>query len=399
MRNCASNRNMRTHFWILPIAVLACVACSMPASAQVAGPIGPPPKFDLKKIPVKPNPGAPPMPADQMIQRFTQNEDSNKKAYDADMFDQNVKVEELVTNGGTYDFNGQQYKKPDGEHYEQVLGTPTSNLRYTEFSLSDVKYLAGMPLFFLTSADASQYNLDYEGTEKLDQIDTYIFGVHPKQLGAKPLFDGVVWVDDQDFSIVKSYGHFVTAAGNAGNNFPFQMFEIYRENLTGHLWLPTYIRSDSEVKTPNGSVPIRLVIRSSNFRPNATPASPSAKSSSPAGSISLKRISPATEFLSIGRWSEPARPDAPLAAALNWGRGPSRQSPSLSPAAPSRYLPACRPRKRNPLALREGTASRGAAARDEVSAAPHPPRRCTPGKASAAQIALAAAGPFFRPRS
>lgn len=273
---------MKRNTFVLLVLFVALAAGVAPAFAQVAGPIAPPPKFELKKIPAKPNPAAPPIPAGQIIQRFTQNEDLNQKAYDADMFDQNVKVEELVTNGGTYDFNGQQYKKPDGEHYEKILGAPNSNLRYTEFSLSDVKYLAGMPMFFLTSDEAHLYNLNYEGKEKLDQIDTYIFGVHPKLLGSKPLFDGVVWVDDQDFSIVKSYGHIVTAAGNSANNFPFQMFEIYRENLTGHLWLPTYIRSDSEVKTPDGSVPIRLVIRSSNFRPNSTPeASPPAKSPSP----------------------------------------------------------------------------------------------------------------------
>lgn len=269
---------MKRNPLVLLVFLGALAAGISPAFAQVAGPIAPPPKFELKKIPVKPNPGAPPIPAEQIIQRFTQNEDQNKKAYDADMFDQNVKVEELVANGGAYEFDGQQYKKSDGEHYEKALGTPTSNLRYTEFSLSDVKYLAGMPMFFLTSDETHLYNLNYEGKEKLDQIDTFIFGVHPKQLGAKPLFEGVIWVDDQDFSIVKSYGHFVTGSGNAGD-FPFQMFDIYRENLEGHLWFPTYIRSDSEVKTPDGSVPIRLIVRSSNFKPNA-PASP-VKTSSP----------------------------------------------------------------------------------------------------------------------
>lgn len=258
------------------LLLLLVMGAMMPAHAQVAGPIAPPPKFKLKTIPAKPNPGAPPIPAAQIIQRFTQNEDLNKRAYDADAMDQTVKVEELVDNGGTFQFNGQQYMKSDGEHYEKILEPPTSNLRYTEFSLADVKYLAGMPLFFLTTKELPNYNLNYEGKEKLDQIDTYIFGVHPKQLGSKPLFDGVIWIDDQDFSIVKSYGHFVTGAGDAGGGFPFQMFDIYRENLVGRLWFPTYISSDSDVKTPQGSVPIRLIIRSSNFKPSAPAASPAA---------------------------------------------------------------------------------------------------------------------------
>lgn len=251
------------------IVILAVAGLAPMVDAQATGPITPPPTFELKRIPVKPDPGAPPMPADQIIQRFTQNEDLNKKAYDADMFDQNVKVEELVSNGGLFELDGQQYTKADGEHFERVLKQPASTLHYTEFSLEDVKFLAGLQLFFLTAEELPQYTLSYEGTEKLDQIDTFIFRVQPKQREKKPLFDGVIWVDTQDFAIVKSFGQFITDTGNFAPSFPFRMYEVYRENLEGHLWLPTYIRSDSDVKAQQGTVPIRLVMRSSNFKQNA----------------------------------------------------------------------------------------------------------------------------------
>ena len=261
-------------FGILAAALMA--GGAVVAQAQTTGPITPPPTFELKHIPAKPEPAPPSIPAEQIIQRFTQNEDLNKKTYDADTLDQNFKVEELVTNGGLYELDGEQYTKSDGQHYENVLKQPTSNLHYTEFSLEDVKFLAGLPLFFLTAEELPKYNLSYEGKEKLDQLNTFIFRVQPKQLGKEPLFDGVVWIDDQDFSIVKSYGHFVTDKGNFAASFPFQMFEIYRENLQGHLWLPTYVRSDSEVKAPQGTVPIRLVVRSSNFKLNAPASTPPA---------------------------------------------------------------------------------------------------------------------------
>jgi hypothetical protein len=258
---------IRFLFFGVFVAILAAGAAVTPA--QTTGPITPPPTFELKRVPAKPVPPAPPIPADQIVQKFTRNEDLNKKAYDADTLDQSVKVEELASNGGLFEFDGVQYTKPDGQHYESVLKPPTSNLHYTEFSLEDVKFLAGLKLFFLTTDELPQYKLSYEGQEKLDQITTFIFRVQPKQLLSKPLFDGVVWVDNQDFAIVKSYGQFVTDTGNFASGFPFRMYEIYRENLEGHLWLPTYIRSDGDVKTPQGSVPIRLVIRSSNFRPQA----------------------------------------------------------------------------------------------------------------------------------
>lgn len=264
----------------LSILAAAMVISACPARGQSVGPITPPPSFELKKIPAKPEPPAPPLPADEIIQRFTQNESLNKKLYDADTVDQSVKVEELGSGGGSYELVSQEYTKGDGQRYESVLKAPVSNLHYTEFSLEDVKFLAGLQLFFLTAENLPEYKVSYEGKEKLDQITTYVFRAQPKQLLSKPLFDGVVWVDDQDFSIVKSYGQFLTDTGNFAASFPFQMFDVYRENVQGHLWLPAYIRSDSEVKASQGPVPIRLIVRSSNFRTNAPhQTAPAAKSS------------------------------------------------------------------------------------------------------------------------
>lgn len=271
---------MNAKFIGLCVLAAMIAAAAGPACAQSVGPITPPPTFELKKIPVKPQPPAPPIPADEIIQRFTRNEDLNKKLYDADMLDETFRVEELASGGGSYELTSEEYTKPDGQRYASIMKPPTSNLHYTEFSLEDVKFLASLQLFFLTTENLPQYKLSYEGKEKLDQITTYVFRVQPKQLQSKPLFDGVVWIDDQDFSIVKSYGQFLTETGNFAASFPFQMFDVYRENIQGHLWLPTYIRSDGEVKASQGTVPIRLIVRSSNFRPNTPPQpAPAAKSS------------------------------------------------------------------------------------------------------------------------
>ena len=265
------------------MAVLAFAA--FPVRAQVAGPIAPPPKFEAKKVPPKPDPGAPPLPAEEIIHRFSANEDLIKKAFDAQSYDQSVKVEELVDNGGQFEFTGQVYTKPGGERYVRVVKPPLSTLKYTEFSLEDIKTIDSFPLFILNTDQLPSYDLSYEGQEKLDEIDTFIFRVKPKQLGKQPLFDGVVWIDDQEFAIVKSYGQFVTEAGNFPASFPFIMFDTYRENLQSHLWFPTYIRSDGSVHTQQGEVPIRLVVRAANFKPEAA-ASPAP--SAPQSPASIK---------------------------------------------------------------------------------------------------------------
>lgn len=272
------NRNLSLKLAVLALFGLA----AFPAQAQVAGPIAPPPKFEAKKIPAKPHPGAPPLPAAEIIHRFTGNEDLIKKAFDSHSYDQSVRVEELVGNGGNFDFSGQVYTKPDGQRYVRVVKPPVSSLKYTEFSLEDVKTVDGFPLFILGTDQLPSYDLSYEGQEKLDEIDTFIFRVKPKQLGKQPLFDGVVWIDTQDFAIVKTYGQFVTEAGPFQPSFPFTMFDTYRENLQGHLWFPTYIRSDGSVKTQQGEVPIRLVVRATNFKPE-TATAPAPAPSKPSG--------------------------------------------------------------------------------------------------------------------
>lgn len=274
------NRNLNLR--IVVLALLA--AAATPVQAQVAGPIAPPPKFEAKKIPAKPEPGAPPLPAAEIIHRFTANEDLIKKAFDAQSYDQSVRVEELVDNGGNFDFSGQVYTKAGGQRYVRVVKPPVSSLKYTEFSLEDVKTVDAFPLFILSTDQLPSYDLSYEGKEKLDEIDTFIFRVKPKQLGKQPLFDGVIWIDTQDFAIVKTYGQFVTVAGNFPASFPFTMFDTYRENLQGHLWFPTYIRSDGQVTTQQGEVPIRLVVRATNFKADATPASSPSAPSKPSGS-------------------------------------------------------------------------------------------------------------------
>jgi hypothetical protein len=263
--------------------LMAVSALSSPACAQdTQGPIAPPPKFEVKRIPSSPNAGAPPLPAEQIIRRFAVNEDLFKQAYNSYRLEQTVRVQELDDNGspsGQFTITDEVYTKADGQRYLRVAKPPESTLRRTAFSLEDVRALAGLPLFFLTADELPHYDLSYEGQEKLDEINTFIFRVKPKQpeLGHW-LFDGVVWVDDHDIAIVKSYGKFVTQVTAKTPELPFTTFETYRENFAGKYWFPTYTRSDEMLGLKGGSLHLRLVIRSNKVEPqnSANGAGPSA---------------------------------------------------------------------------------------------------------------------------
>ena len=79
----------------------------------------------------------------------------------------------------------------------------------------------------------------------------------PKQLDrTHAYFSGVIWVDDHDFAIVKSFGKWATEQGDLTlPNLPFNMFESYREPVSNKYWLPAYWRSDGTAGENNETCP------------------------------------------------------------------------------------------------------------------------------------------------
>jgi hypothetical protein len=87
----------------------------------------------------------------------------------------------------------------------------------------------------------------------------------------KAYFSGVVWVDAKYLEVVKTYGKWVTEQGDmrAVAQLPFSLFETYRENVDGKYWFPNYLRSDDTLHLKDEEIPIRLVIKWSDFKPGA----------------------------------------------------------------------------------------------------------------------------------
>lgn len=264
-------------------AAISLLAPTRIAFAQTQGPVTAPPKSEVTKTPVNLSVQPPPIPEDEIIHRFAANEERMKKAYDQYSFTMSVKVQEESNPGGEFLVTGEMYMKSDGQRYERIVKQPVSTLKQTSFTLEDVKIIASLPLFILTPDELPNYKLKYQGTEKVDEIDTYIFRVEPKQLSrTRRFFNGVIWVDQKDFAIVKTSGKFVREVEAEGTQLPFAMFDTYRENIAGQYWFPTYISSEDTITPPKGdSIPLKLVVRSSNFQPNpisvsTTPAPPAA---------------------------------------------------------------------------------------------------------------------------
>jgi hypothetical protein len=247
------------------------------------GPMAPPPKFEVHRISNEPHPGPPPIPQDEIIRRFTANEDVMERVYDTYNFDETVRLEELDEGGGKMTLSGEVYTRPGGQRYFRMKEPPVTSLHWVHYSPQDLETILTMPVFALTTAEAGNYSFKYAGDEKLDELHTYVFQVSPKGLSRKrKFFEGVIWIDDHDFAIVKSFGKFVSEVEREGTALPFSMFETYRENFQEKYWLPTYITSDDYLPNPEGDqLHLRLVVRDTNFQLNNDSASPPATSQQP----------------------------------------------------------------------------------------------------------------------
>jgi hypothetical protein len=274
----------RTALFATVLAILA--ACApLPSCAQDnQGPMAPPPKFDVKRIPSIPHPGPPPIPEQEIIRKFAANEDAARKVYDTYDFSQTIRIEELSSPGGKFTVTGEEYTRPDGQRMWRVVKPAESTLKLTKYSFEDVRTMMTLPTFFLTSDQIANYDFLYAGQQKLDELNTYVFQVKPKQLSrSQRLFQGVVFVDDHDLAIVETYGKFVTEVIDEGAKLPFSLYETFRENFQDKYWLPTYTTSDDYFGAAGDEqFQLRLVIRSTDFKQNAasTPA-PASTAGSP----------------------------------------------------------------------------------------------------------------------
>jgi len=230
-------------------------------------------------------PAPPSIPPEEIIKRFSEKEDQYIAARAGYTYKKTVRLEEFGPDGkpsGQLTLVVEAKPGTDGKLYEKTVERPQSTLRYLEMGPQNLQALARMPAYPLPPAQLGKYNLKYLGKELVDEISCYIFQVKPKAVErAHFYFDGIVWVDDVYLEVVKTYGKWVNDLGDTRSaTMPFNIFETYRENVEGKYWLPNYMRSDDTLNLKDIHVPVRLVIKWTEYKPvstsGAAPAPPAA---------------------------------------------------------------------------------------------------------------------------
>lgn len=207
----------------------------------------------------------------KIIETFAAKEAEFKKARDNYTYHQSIKVQEIDDEGQAMDrqhvVESDIIFTPKGTRTERVTYAPLSTLRRISLSPEDERDFRSLVAFVLTTDDLPKYNVRYQGRQKVDELDTYVFRVGPKVIEkGERYFDGIVWVDDRDLQIVKSYGKTVPEVLSGPNQNRTPRYETYREQIDGKYWFPTWTGADETIQFPGNPVRIRIVVKYDNYK-------------------------------------------------------------------------------------------------------------------------------------
>ncbi|HKS08496.1 MAG TPA: TonB family protein [Pyrinomonadaceae bacterium] len=207
---------------------------------------------------------------DKIIQTFTTKETEFRRALNNYSFKRDALIQSLGMGGqvvGEYHRVSNFTFDDSGNRFEKITFFPMPSM--PEVTSEDIDDLGGISPFALEPQKLDRYNIRYVGKERIDELNLYIFDVEPKVMPdpkktKERLFLGRVWVDDQDFQIVKTKGKGVPETKN--NKYP--VVETYREQIDGRYWFPTYSYADEELVFDNGTtLHVRLKVRYTDFTP------------------------------------------------------------------------------------------------------------------------------------
>ena len=210
--------------------------------------------------------------AQEIIQEFAAKEKEFKEARDNYTFRQNVKVQTLDGDTVTGEYNEVFDVTYDnqGKHLENVVFAPQNTLTSIIMMPEDIQSLRHLMPFVMTSDDVPEYDILYVGQQQEDELHCYVFDIAPKKFESKRLyFQGRIWVDDQDFQIVKTSGKTVPETHKKNNENLFPKFTTWREQVDGQYWFPAYTMADDTLHFRKGAyqdVHIREVVKYADYK-------------------------------------------------------------------------------------------------------------------------------------
>jgi hypothetical protein len=206
------------------------------------------------------------MPPEEIILRFAAKETEFYDAWMQYAYHQVAEVRVLSVNGlpkrEKMTTISDIVFKDDGTRDIQIRRR-AGDLQSVVYTMEDEEVINNLQPFALNEKELPEYNLIYQGKEKVDELECYVFSVTPKSLkGKKIFFQGKIWVDDRDLQIVRTVGKPVPQKKD--NQFP--EFETIRQMIDNKYWFPVWTHAESHLNFKVDEIHIEETITYSDYK-------------------------------------------------------------------------------------------------------------------------------------
>jgi len=176
---------------------------------------------------------------------------------------QKVLVEEIGAKGmksGEFRETREVIFTPAGGREERVIGKPFSSLSRLILTEEDFRDLREIQPLLLTRERLWLYTTTYRGEETVQNTPCWVLAVKPRQiLDGQRLFQGLLWIAQEDFSVVQSEGQAVPEILGTKKENLFPRFRTIRHRTPDGYWFPKLTVADDTL--PFRSGPLRLRMR------------------------------------------------------------------------------------------------------------------------------------------
>ncbi len=171
-----------------------------------------------------------------------------------------------VIAGKLYRFSKISYDR-DGTRQERVFEDKSALPKDVYIGTNAVNNLVRVYSFMITPETINQYEFNYVGQERIDELNTYVFDVMPSvklpdpQKSRDRYLKGRVWIDDRDFQVVKIEGEALPE--QSAHRTP--KFETYFQNYAKY-WFPAFTKADDIIRVGNRKMRVVVELRFTSYK-------------------------------------------------------------------------------------------------------------------------------------
>ncbi len=207
-------------------------------------------------------------PPPDLARRIAHQESDTQAARNDYTYRQSLVFAELDAHGaqtGEYREERDVIFSPEHERTEQIIGKPLLSLKRLKMTDEDFRDIRGIQPFVMT--ELWNYETKFRGDESIDGVDCWVLQVRPRQiLQGQRLFDGMLWADKKDFSIVRLEGQAVPQMLSRPSENLFPRFTTVRQLVDGKHRFPVYTYADDTLPFSTGLQRVRMTIRYTQYK-------------------------------------------------------------------------------------------------------------------------------------